>query len=208
MKTHRNSRAGQSLIESMIVVAITCLIFFGLFQVSQLYAAKAVLTYTANAAARSRMVGFNDFMVYKVTRAASIPNAGPIDNPDVARGGAMAGMIGSRTPGALWSFALGTGQPASPQYQVEQSRIPLYLGATRWGDLPAILDYENWDDIHYAEGGGSVDLILARVRQEYELRWPFVRAFYADDRVRMDSSGASDYIVREKHYPLYLEDTP
>lgn len=208
MKRNRDSRAGQSLIESMIVVTITCLIFFGLFQISQLYAARAVLTYTATAAARSRMVGFNDFMVHKVTRAASIPNAGPIETPTVQRGGALAATVSTETPGRLWDYALRGGQPSSPQYRVEQSRIPLYLGATRWGDLPAILDYENWDDIHYAEGGGSADLILARARQDYELVWPFVRAFYAGDRVRLDSAGASDYLVREKHYPLYLEETP
>lgn len=208
MKPNRDSRAGQSLIESMIVVAITCLIFFGLFQISQLYAAKAVLSYTAAAAARSRMVGFNDFMVHKVTRAASIPNAGPIENPTISRGGALAALVATETPGRLWNHALRSGQPSSPQYQVEQSRIPLYLGATHWGDLPAILDYENWEDIHYAEGGGSEDLILARARQDYELVWPFVRAFYAGDRVRLDSAGDDDFIIREKHYPLYLEEAP
>jgi hypothetical protein len=208
VKRNRGSRAGQSLIESMIVVTITCLIFFGLFQISQLYAAKAVLAYTASAAARSRMVGFNDFMVHKVTRAAAIPNAGPIENPDIARGGQLTAMVQNETPGRLWSYALGIGQPVSPQYQIEQSRIPLYLGATRWGELPAILDYENWNDIHYAEGGGSEDLILARARQDYELTWPFVRAFYAGSRVDLDSSGDNTFLVREKHYPLYLEETP
>lgn len=205
MSRTRTSRSGQSLIESMIVVVIVCLIFFGLFQVSQLYAAKAVLTLAANATARARMVGFNDFMVYKVARAATIPNAGRIETPDVTRSGGMANFIQTETPGVVWDVALHAGQPSSPQYQAEWSRIPLYLSATRWGDLPAILDYANWDDVFYAEGSGSADLILARVRQDYELVWPFVRAFYADDRVRMDSGGASGYVVREKHYPLYLE---
>lgn len=205
MSRTRTRRSGQSLIESMIVVVIVCLIFFGLFQVSQIYAAKAVLTLAANSAARARMVGFNDFMVYKVARAASIPNAGRIETPAVTRSGGMANFVQTETPGTVWNMALRAGQPGSPQYQMEWSRIPLYLSATRWGDLPAILEYENWDDIYFAEGSGSPDLILARVRQDYELVWPFVRTFYANDRVSLDSGGAGGFVVREKHYPLYLE---
>lgn len=205
MKPDRKRCSGQSVIESCIVVAITCLIFFGLFQVSQLFSAKAVLTYSAVAGARARMVGFNDFMVYKVVRAASIPNAGPMVTPTVTRGGGVSAMVSSSTPGALWDTALHAGSPTSPQYDLERSRIPLYLGSTRWGELPAILDYENWDDIGYAEGGSSADLILAEARQNYELVWPFARAFYADDHVHMDSSGDDAFIIRDKHYPLYLE---
>lgn len=205
MRPHRKNCAGQSILESCIVVAVTCLIFFGLFQVSQLYSAKAVLTYSAVAGARARMVGFNDFMVYKVVRSAAIPNAGPMVNPVMTRGGGIPAMVTGSRPGVFWNTALRSPSPSSPQYNIEQSRIPLYLGAERWGELPAILDYENWDDISYGEGGSTPDLVLAEAHQNYELVWPFARSFYADDHVRMDSSGESGMIVRDKHYPLYLE---
>ncbi len=204
----RRGRGGQSLIESLIVVSIGCLLCFGVFQVSQLYAAKAVLSYTAAAAARARGVGFNDFMVYKVVRAAAIPNAGRMTEPAVQRGGGLAAVVADPQPGRvgrLWNLALRS-EPASPQYQIEQSRIPLYLGATRWGDLPAILDYENWDDIRYTEGPGSSELVLSATRQRYELRWPFVRSFYAANRVNLESGVGSEYVVRDKHYPLYLQE--
>jgi hypothetical protein len=125
--------------------------------------------------------------------------------PTVTRGTALADMVRQETPGTLWSMAMAAGQPSSPQYALEQSLIPNYLEAERWGDLPGILDYDNWDDIVY-DPLESADLVLARVRQEYELVWPFVRAFYAGDRVNMDSSGETDYTIREKHYPLYLEE--
>lgn len=209
MKPERSSRAGQSVIESLIVITIGCLICFGVFQISQLYAAKAVLSYAAAAAARARGVGFNDFMVYKVTRAAAIPNAGPITEPAVSRGaGAMAAVAADRSRGHVGrAMALAMlADPRSPQYEVERSRIPLYLGATRWGDLPAILDYENWDDIHYGEGPGSPELVLTSVRQNYELVWPFARAFYAGERVRLRSGVEQEFVVRDRHYPLYLEE--
>lgn len=208
MGTDRRGRRGQSLIEALIVIVIGCLICFGAFQISQLYAGRAVLSYTAAAAARARSVGFNDFMVYKVTRAAAIPNAGRIVEPQVQRGGGLAALVSDPAPGRvgrLWGLAL-VADPTSPQAAIERSRIPLYLGATRWGDLPAILDYENWDDIHYVEGPGSDTLLMAAAHQRYELVWPFVRAFYAGSRVPLRSGLEQEFLVRDKHYPLYLQE--
>ncbi|MCX7818496.1 MAG: prepilin-type N-terminal cleavage/methylation domain-containing protein [Kiritimatiellae bacterium] len=208
MVPNRRARRGQSLIEALVVIAIGCLICLGAFQISQLYAGRAVLSYTAAAAARARSVGFNDFMVYKVARAAAIPNAGRIVEPQIQRGGGLATLVRDPRPGRVqrvWSLALAS-DPTSPQAAVERSRIPLYLGATRWGDLPAILDYENWDDIHYVEGPGSDTLLMASAHQRYELTWPLVRTFYAGGRVNLRSGLEEEFIVRDKHYPLYLEE--
>jgi len=204
----RQCRSGQSLVESCIVIVVGCLLCFGVFQVSQLYAARSVLSYTAAAAARARTVGFNDFMVYKVTRTAAIPNAGRMITPSFQRSTSLAALIQDPRPGRIgrlmgWSLL---SDPISPQYEVEQSRIPLYLGAVRWGELPAILDYENWDDVHYIEAPSSDELVLTAVRQNYELRWPLVRSFYAGDRVRLDSGRDPAYVVRERHYPMYLQE--
>ncbi len=208
MAKDRRGRRGQSLIEAVVVVVIGCLICFGAFQISQLYAGRAVLSYAAAAAARARSVGFNDFMVYKVTRAAAIPNAGQIVVPQVQRGGGLAAIVRDPAPGRvgrLWALALAA-DPTSPQAAIERSRIPLYLGATRWGELLAILDYENWDDIHYLEGPGSDTLLMVSTRQRYELVWPFVRAFYAGNRVSLRSGLEQEFLVRDKHYPLYLQE--
>lgn len=208
MIADRRGCRGQSIVEALIVVVIGCLICFGAFQVSQLYAGRAVLSYTAAAGARARSVGFNDFMVYKVVRAAAIPNAGRMVEPSVQRGGGLAALVSDPTPGRvgrLWQLAL-VSDPTSPQAAIERSRIPLYLGATRWGELPAILDYENWDDIHYIEGPGSDTLLMAGARQRYELVWPLVRAFYAGNRVTLRSGLEQEFLVRDKHYPLYLQE--
>ncbi len=194
------------MIEAAVVIAIACLIFFGLVQVSQLFAARAVTTYAAVAGVRARMVGFNTFMVYKVVRAASIPNAGAMTEPGYTRSGG-GGVWGTARPGSLWDFAVRSGSPRSPQYSVEQSRIPLYLGAEYINDLDAILDYENWDGVSFSETTMGSDIVGMRTRQSYPLVFPFHRTFYRGDDVTLYSTtrGEGAHVLREAHYPSYLE---
>ncbi|MBP7275865.1 MAG: pilus assembly protein [Kiritimatiellae bacterium] len=202
----RRRRSGQALVESCVVIALICLIFFGLFQLSQLYAARAVLTQAASAGARARMVGFNDFMVYKVIRTAAIPNAGRMTHPQSPT---SAGGLdwGAARPGEALDYALYAGTPGSPSLELERSRIPNYLYATRWGELTGILGYERWDGIRYFENS-SDEYVLLGVRQDYPLMFPMHRTFYAADEVplRGDGVGVSEYAAREKHYPLFLEE--
>ncbi len=199
-------RSGQSLVESCVVITLSCLILFGLFQVSQLYAGRAVLSLAAAAGARARMVGFNDFMVYKVVRAASIPNAGRMTVPDTPT---SAGSLawGAARPGEALSYAMSAGTPYSPALEVERSRIPNYLETVRWGEQIGILDYERWNDIFSYESS-TEDFVFLGARQEYPLVFPFHRAFYAGDEVdlRGDGETSRGWVVREKHYPLYLEE--
>jgi len=171
------SRSGQSLVESSLVIAAISLILLGVFQVSELFAAKEVMAYAAGRGLRARTVGFNRFMVYKTVRVGSIPAAGLLTTP------APAG--GPREQGRL-----------------ERPRIPLYLGADHWGDLDAILNYERWDSIEplqpVLEPGGVWHMT---VRQDYPLRIAFHRAFYDADSVTL--TGESDL---EDHFTLYMDD--
>jgi hypothetical protein len=177
-----------------------CLLLFGLLQISNLFAAREVLDYAAVAAARARAVGFNDFMVHKVHRVAAIPSAGRMTNPFFDRTGSLADRWRTERPGELWDFALAS-SPTSPQYDIEASRIPLYLGAERWGELNPILDYEDWDTIRLSRLLETAsDTIQAVVRQDVPLRHPFHRAFYAADFVEERGEAEID-----NHYPLYLE---
>ena len=202
----RRRRSGQSLVESCVVITLSCLIFFGLFQVSQLYAGRAVLSLAAADGARARMVGFNDFMVYKVVKAASIPNAGrmTVPSPPTSAGGLS---WGAARPGAALSYAMSAGTPYSPALEMEQSRIPNYLYTVRWDELAGILDYERWNDIFSYESSTD-EYVFLGTRQEYPLMFPFHRTFYAADEVdlRGDGETSRGWVVREKHYPLYLEE--
>lgn len=173
-----HARNGQSLIESCFVVALVCLLFFGLFQICRLYAAQEVLDYAASRGARATTVGFNRFMVEKTVRVGSIPNAGRLINPDYRGGPAVA-------------------------HALETARIPLYLGAENDGQLRPILDYTHWDDIRLdltsSRGDGTFRF---GVRQRVSLtNNPFAGAFYRADYVDM----AGDSFLDE-HFTLYMED--
>ncbi len=58
-------------------MALLSFILFGIFQISQIYAAKEIMMNAAVSGARARTVGLNEFMVYKVVRAASTPGREP-----------------------------------------------------------------------------------------------------------------------------------
>ena len=172
------SRSGQGLIESCLVMALVCLVFFGVFQISQLFASQEILDYAAGRGARSRTVGFNQFMVYKTVRVGAIPNAGVLVNP-THQGG------------------------PTQEYALERARIPLYLGGESRGGLKAILDYKEWDFIHggdyHSLGDGT---LVETVRQDVSLtNNPFHRAFYAGDTMPLGGTNTMD-----EHFTLYLDD--
>ena len=205
--TRRRRRSvGQSLIEACLVIALICVIFMGMFQVSQLAMAREVLNHAAARGARARAVGFNDFMVRKSVRVAAIPNAGPITEPlFVKQDPGLRNRVATLRPGELWDDTL-TRAPFSDQAELEKSRIPEYLGAENWAQAEWLLDYEDWDTVNAVQaqtvgspGGGAV--VQFRVWQDYPLWVPFHRAFYDGDEIRLQ--GRSDL---EQHYPLYLED--
>ncbi|MEI6787884.1 MAG: hypothetical protein WCL49_05340 [bacterium] len=166
------------MIESCIVVALVCLLFFCIFQLSQLFAAQEVLNYAAGRGARARTVGFNHFMVEKTIRVGAIPNAGRLINP------------------------VHTGGP-SGQYAIESARIPLYLGGESEGMLKAILDYSAWDTIIFGASSSLGDGTLQQnIEQEVSLtNNPFHRAFYASDSITLKGDCTLD-----EHYSLYLDE--
>ena len=172
------SRSGQSLIETCLVMALVCLVFFSVFQISQLFAAQEVLDYAAGRGARARTVGFNDFMVEKTIRVGAIPNAGVMVNPGYQGGPAR-------------------------EHAMEKARIPLYLGGENWGRLGAILDYKEWDSIrsryHTSLGNGT---LMVTVGQDYSLtNNPFHRTYYAGDSIPLRGTNTLD-----EHFTLYMDD--
>lgn len=198
------ARSGQSLIESCLAIVVVCLVFCGLFQISTLFAAKEVLDYSASRAVRAKAVGFNGFMVSKCGRVASIPDAGRMTTPaytnvDVA----LRDAVGTSTPGGLWDWALRSA-PVSAQYEVERVRIPEFLASPTEPTADSVLDYEDWDSIRVgvsSVGGPWGTTLRGAVRQEYPLRVPLHRAFYAADDIDLEGTA-----FVENHYALYLED--
>ncbi len=209
---------GQALIESCLAIALICLIFFGLLQISQLFAAREVLFHSAARAARAKTVGFNRFMVSKSARVAAIPNSGHMITPDYERGDQqLQTMIETMRAGELWDATLtgrhnemGDVTPSSRQAGIERARIPNYLASHNWATARNILDYEYWEagepnGIHLSlpSGGTSNSLLSVSVRQRYPMWVPLHRVFYAPDDDAVTIEGISSI---EKHYDLYIND--
>ncbi len=203
----QQGRTGQSLIESVLVMFIVCMVFAGLYQLSQVFVAKQVLNWSAQCAVRARTVGFNQWMVEKCARVACIPNAGPMTAPDYEDPTPdIELLVGSLTPGKLWDKVLQS-SPSSDQSAFELARIPEYLASLDESEASAILDYTDWNSVSNTSpdvttgSGGNVSMLEAKVIQDFPLRIPLHRTFYASDSVRLTSKSEI-----ESHYSLYIDD--
>jgi len=199
-----SKRQGASLIEACLALAIICLVFLGMFQVSRVLAARDTLNHAAARAARARTVGFNRWMVLKVAQVAAIPNAGRMIEPVYENDAADLRVAVTTEPaGTLWDRVLsGDLWPQFVQARLEIARIPEYLAAENYGRARYLLDYEDWDGVHVlSEGSASDTLLDVRVGQDYPMKVPVSGSFYADGEVPLVGEAAI-----ENHFPLYLED--
>lgn len=203
-------RDGQALVESCLAIAMISLLFFGLFQVGRVFAAKEVLQHAAARAARARSVGFNRWMVVKSMRAASIPNAGAMLEPiiDLDDQG-LIDRLAQEKPGALWDWALGA-SPASEKAMVERARIPEYMGSDNDARASYILDYEEWDSVRLEPhgAGARAENVVIDVIQRFPLEVALHRTYYAPNP---DGDGIDRIRLRghkeiEAHYPYYMDD--
>jgi hypothetical protein len=205
-RVRRPDCCGQAMVEACLVIMLICLMFLGLFQVIQAYAFREVLDHAATRAARARTVGFNDWMVRKCMRVATIPNAGKLMQPVVSGvDPALRQAMATLNPGEMWDFAL-TSSPVAPQVAVESALIPDYLASPHENQARQILDYERWEDI-WMYDSDVPDNVAVRVRQDI----PLLVAFADMEAGRL--TGADPGNVRlvgrfniEKHYSLYLDD--
>lgn len=199
------ARAGQSLIESCLVIAMMCLIFMGLFQISQIFAARQILHHAATRGARAQTVGFNWWMVEKCVRVASIPNAGKMTRPGFTRQDLSLQTMVKEKPGVLWDWVLQQ-VPHSEQSDLEIARAPEYLASETPARARAVLDYEDWDTVQGRHSPGLSQTVLdVEVQQRYLLRAfgdaAVHRAFWAADSVDLGAR-----CEMESYYPIYLDD--
>lgn len=204
-------RSGQAIIETCIVMALTCLLFFGILEVARLFAAREILNHAAARGARARTVGFNWWMVEKSIRVASIPNAGRMVEPvfDTADPRLQSEMQAASSSGNLWERLLSI-TPFSAQYDIERVKIPEYLASHNHVRAAYVLDYSDWDTVRGNHGDSPVlpdgtvapdGIIHTSVHQDFPMTLPMHRTFYADDSIPLHGDA---YL--ENHYPLYLDD--
>lgn len=204
---------GSALVESCLAIMLICLVFTAVLQVTHIFVAREILGHAAASAARAKTVGFNEWMIAKVTRAAAIPNSGKLLEPVLDYSDPfLQSAASSLRPGSLWGWSL-SAPPSMMQYSVERARIPEYLEARNHMDAAMVLDYECWslsNVINVAvdsgmmsgsDGSGFTPMIHALASQAYPLRIPLHRAFFNGDEV--DLVGEASL---ENHYLLYIDD--
>ncbi len=166
------------MVESCLVMALLCLILFGILQASYLVASRNVVNYTAYSTARAASVGLNEFMLYKVSHYTSIPAAGPVTTPSGFGGNRPVG----RSAGSLWDNAIARDHaPVSELGTYEVAVKEAYhMAGTAFFD--SILNYENWQEI---ETGIQIeyesdndDLITLQIGQTVPMVFPFSRVFF------------------------------
>lgn len=205
---------GQAMVESVFVILLACLCFFGVFQFAHLFSAKALMEHAAARAARSRTVGFNKFMVNKSARVASIPVSGARTIPGpVGVSPEIAAALRNMRVGELWEAAMRS-RAYSPGIQLEVNRVPDYMGSINYPRGEQILDYELWPtlqvDIEEAGGWGgeNASALTVTVRQRIPLLLSLSPLAEGEVRGAMEHErfGLSGVYSIESHYPLYLED--
>jgi len=137
-------RAGQAMVESMLVLLLMTVVFFGLFQFFYAAAAQDVLDHAAARAARARTVGFNRWMTVKAARVAAIPVSGKMITPETPENPGLAAVQATRRPGTAWARAL-RANPRSAQAQLENALIPDYMASPHSNQSRQTLDYEAWE---------------------------------------------------------------
>ncbi len=175
----RREKHGQAMIESIIVMFFLCIVFFLVFQYTNLLTVRTVLDYAAARAARARAVGFNDFMITKTVRIASMSIAGECKTLDDG------------------------GDHMSTAQLI--SRSGLYLSSQYEADTRAILDFELWHNGNLgwsvAEPGGEISELTMNV-------WQRRPKFALVGENNPDETGTftmQSQATIESHYPYYLK---
>ena len=126
------------MIETVLAVLLISFAFVVLFRLSYMLTGKILLEHAAMRVARARSVGFNDFMCRKVARVALIPVSGK----------------------RLWPAG-----DDSIDWDMELSRIPIYLSTKTEPIAKGVLEYDGWSRLSVSPGDGTE----ARVSQKLVL---------------------------------------
>ncbi len=174
-------KRGQATVESIIVLIAILIVFLTVLNLGDYVRARILVENAAIKCARARAVGYNDFMLRKIARLATMPVAGECK---------IAGDDGS----------------PRLSYGERYSRISSYLMSDYEAQADAILDFEHW-----REGNTSVEASVGNAAATATVTQRRPRLFdisllvggdRPDDDAR-DSVSATATV--ESHYPFYLQ---
>lgn len=125
-------RAGQAILESLIVVIFLVGAFLFFFDFAYSLTARLMLENAAARAARADTVGFNAFQRTKSLRSGMIPVSGRREVPDADR--------------------------APDSFVSELAFVRAYLRSQSAAEARGILHYERWDDLSHSVDRGNNEI--------------------------------------------------
>lgn len=111
----RMRQRGAAIVESLLAMFVIFLVLFGLLQVFYFVVGQYFIDYAAIRGARSRAVGFRDYLIRREIRVNALPASGDIVSPTLDE------------------------KSLADRMTKERSYINSYIGGYRW------LEYEYWD---------------------------------------------------------------
>ncbi len=118
----RMRQRGTAIVESLLAMFVIFLVLFGLLQVFYFVVGQYFIDYAAIRGARSRAVGFRDYLIRREIRVNALPASGDIVSPTLDE------------------------NSLADRMTKERSYINSYIGGYRW------LEYEYWDGNSRNEG--------------------------------------------------------
>ncbi len=118
----RMRQRGAAIVESLLAMFVIFLVLFGLLQVFYFVVGQYFIDYAAIRGARSRAVGFRDYLIRREIRVNALPASGDIVSPTLDE------------------------NSLADRMTKERSYINSYIGGYRW------LEYEYWDGNSRNEG--------------------------------------------------------
>ena len=165
---HKNEK-GQSIIEAVMCMLFICLVLFSLLQIFYISVAQMFTDYAAFSSARSRSVGFADYLVNRNARVAAIGASGDLITND---GGY-------------------DGNPLT-QFAAEYIRVQEYLRGIRE------IEYQYWETannnsdtslgINVSNGVDTVESNI--VFNNYPMDFPMRGAFTDSEDVDIEATGS------------------
>ena len=169
------------MVESTLALIVILLVFLALFNLADLIRAKLLVENAAVKCARARAVGYNDFMLRKIARLATMPAAGRCLTPSDSG-------IGTLSRGERYS------------------RIGDYLMSGYEEQADAILDFEYWQgdrtSISATQGQSPASATVYQRRPKLFDFGVLVGTARADSEDTADIYATSTV---EAHYPDYLQ---
>lgn len=179
--TRHRRRSGQTMIESVLALIAILLVFLALFNLSDLIRTKLLVENAAVKCARARAVGYNDFMLRKIARLATMPVAGECLTPADSGDGKLS-------------------------YAARYYRIGDYLMSGYETQANAILDFDYWQHGNTAvSASAGRSPATATVTQRRPRLFDFGVLTGGAKPNAEDHAAISATATAEAHYPDYLQ---